>query len=146
MEPIYVRWNDIKNYAQRWKKSLPYINCKTIHSTNRILSDQKKRTSYREIAAHKARIREFHSRKGLHPMKIEQRHWILVKLTFFLLRLLFVSISLPYSLAWNTVSVSWLVFLTAAWICCWNGYVGQLALHLLSLLNPWLNVDLKLFL
>ena len=37
--------------------------------------------------------------------------------SFFLLRLLFISVSLPYSVAWNTVAVSGLVHLAATWIC-----------------------------
>ena len=58
----------------------------------------------------------------------------------FLLRLLCNSINLPCGLAWNTVAVSWLVFLAATWKC-WinfkNGYVRLLVIHLLPLLNPW---------
>ena len=52
---------------------------------------------------------------------------------------------LPYGLAWNTVVMSGLVLLIATLIC-WishkNGYAGLLVLHLLLLLNPWLNVEM----
>ena len=47
----------------------------------------------------------------LPPRKFEP--WF-VLLSFFLLRLLFISINLPYSLAWNTVAMSGLMLLTAA--------------------------------
>ena len=36
---------------------------------------------------------------------------------FFLLKLLFISTSPPYSLAWNTVVVSGLVLIAATWNC-----------------------------
>ena len=64
---------------------------------------------------------------------------------FFLLRLLCISISLPYGHVWNTAVMSGLVLLVATWIC-WiiyrNGYVGLLVLHLLPLLNPWLIIEM----
>ena len=53
--------------------------------------------------------------------------------SFFLLRLLCISINLPYSHAWNTVVTSRLVSLVATWdyqISYKNGYVGLLVLHL----------------
>ena len=60
------------------------------------------------------------------------------------LRLLCISINLPYSHAWNTVVMSGLVLLVATWNC-WinykNGYAGLLVLHL-PLLNPWLIVEM----
>ena len=59
--------------------------------------------------------------------------------SFFLLRLLCISINLPYNHAWNTVVMSGLVLLVATWIC-WisykNKYAGLLVLHLQPLLNP----------
>ena len=64
---------------------------------------------------------------------------------FFLLRLLCISINLPYDHVWNTVVMSRLVLLVATWNC-WisyrNGCVGLLVLHLLPLLNPWLIVEM----
>ena len=55
------------------------------------------------------------------------------------------SISLPYGYVWNTVVMSGMVLLVATWNC-WisyrNGYVGLLVLHLLSLLNPWLIIEM----
>ena len=55
---------------------------------------------------------------------------------FFFLRLLIISINLPYIHAWNTVFMPGLVLLVAAWNC-WirykNGYVGLLVLPLLCL-------------
>ena len=55
------------------------------------------------------------------------------------------SINLPYSRVWNTVVMSELVLLVAAWNCwisCKNRYAGLLVLYLLPLLNPWLIVEL----
>ena len=78
----------------------------------------------------------------LSPRKLEL--WF-VLWSFFLLRLLSISINWPYSHAWNTVIMSGLVLLVATWNC-WinykNGYAGLLALHLLPLLNPWLIVEM----
>ena len=39
------------------------------------------------------------------------------KFMFFLLRLLCISVNLPYSHVWNTVAVSGLLLLVAAWNC-----------------------------
>ena len=65
---------------------------------------------------------------------------------FFLLRLLCISINLPYDHVWNTVAMSGLVLLVATWNC-WisyrNGYVGLLVLLWLPLLNPWLIVEMN---
>ena len=65
--------------------------------------------------------------------------------SFFLLRLLFTFINLPYSHAWSTVVLSGLVLLVATWNC-WinykNRYAGLLVLHLLPLLNSWLIVEM----
>ena len=65
--------------------------------------------------------------------------------SFYLLRLLCISINLPYCYAWNTVVMSGLVPLVATWNC-WisyiNGYAGLMVLQLLSLLNPWLIIEL----
>ena len=61
--------------------------------------------------------------------------------SFFLLRLLCISINLPYGLTWNTVGISGLVFLGPIWKCYIsykNGYLGLLFLYLLPFLNPWL--------
>ena len=61
--------------------------------------------------------------------------------SFFFLRLLCISINLPYNHAWSTVIMSGLVHLVATWNC-WisykNRYAGLLALHLLPLLKPWI--------
>ena len=65
--------------------------------------------------------------------------------SFFLLRLLCISINLPYAHVWNTVVMSGLVLLVATWNC-WisykNGYAGLLVLHLLPLLNPLLVIKM----
>ena len=58
---------------------------------------------------------------------------------------LYLSINLPQVHAWNTVVMSGLVPLVATWNCpisYKNGYAGLLVLHLLPLLNPWLNVGM----
>ena len=65
----------------------------------------------------------------------------LVLWSFFLLRLVFISINVKYSHVWNTVVMFGLVLFVASWNCYTsykNGYVGLLVLHLLPLLNPWL--------
>ena len=78
----------------------------------------------------------------LPPRKLQP--WF-VLWNFFLLRLLCISINLPYAHVWNTVVMSGLVLLVATWNC-WisykNGYAGLLVLHLLPLLNPWLIVEM----
>ena len=59
---------------------------------------------------------------------------------------LYLSINLPQVHAWNTVVMSGLVPLVATWNCpisYKNGYAGLLVLHLLPLLNPWLNVGMQ---
>ena len=62
-------------------------------------------------------------------------------LNFFLLRLLYVSMNLPYTHVWNTIVTSGLVPLIAT-----RGtspdYAGLLVLHLLFLLNPWLIIEM----
>ena len=58
--------------------------------------------------------------------------------SFFLLRLVCISINLPYSYVWNTVVTSELMSLVATWNCqisYKNGFAGLLVLHLLPLLN-----------
>ena len=74
---------------------------------------------------------------------------------FFPLRFLFVSLSLPSGLAWNTIVSSGEVLLIAAWICwisCRNRYVGLLVLHShsslsnSSLFNKSLSLSVSLFL
>ena len=71
------------------------------------------------------------------PRKLEP--WF-VLWSFFLLRLLCISINLPYAHVWNTVVMSGLVLLVATWNC-WisykNRYTGLLVLHLLPFLNHW---------
>ena len=60
----------------------------------------------------------------------------------FLLRLFCISINLPYAHVWSTVVMSGLVPPFATWNCQTsykNRYAGLLVLHLLLLLNPWLN-------
>ena len=66
--------------------------------------------------------------------------------SFFLLKLLCISINLPYSHVWNTVAMFGLVLLVATWNYCisyQNEYAGQLVLHLLPFLNPWLIVKIS---
>ena len=67
-------------------------------------------------------------------------------ISFFLLRLLFVSINLPYSHAWNTVVMSGLVLLVAT-SNCWISYksrcAGLLILHFLPLFKPLLIVEIE---
>ena len=64
---------------------------------------------------------------------------LICSMKFFLLRLLCISINLPYGHAWNIFVMSGLVLLVATWDC-WlsykNGYAALLVLHLLPLLNP----------
>ena len=78
----------------------------------------------------------------LPPRKLEP--WFILW-SFFLVKLLCISINLPYGHVWNIVVVSGLVLLVATWNC-WinykNGYVGLLVLHLLPLLNLWLIVEM----
>ena len=78
----------------------------------------------------------------LPPRKLEP--WF-VLWSFFLLRLLCISINLSHGHAWSTVVMSGLVLLVATWNC-WmsykNGYAGLLVLHSLLLLNPWLIVEM----
>ena len=63
--------------------------------------------------------------------------WFVLR-SIFLLRSLFISVNLPYSLVWNTVVMSVVMFLIATWVC-WisykNVYTGLLVLHLLLFLN-----------
>ena len=78
----------------------------------------------------------------LPPRKLEP--WF-VLWSFFLLRLLCISINLPYTHAWNTAVMSGLMPVVATWKC-WisykNKYAGLLVLHLLPLLNPWLIIEM----
>lgn len=71
----------------------------------------------------------------------------LIRWSFIHLRLLFISLNLPYGLGWNNLAISGPVFLTTTWIY-WinyrNGYVGLLILHLQLLLKLWLIVKMKL--
>ena len=70
--------------------------------------------------------------------------WFLLR-SFFLYRLLCISINLPYDHAWNTVIMSGLVPLVAHCNCqisYKNGYAGLLVLYLLSLLDLWLIVKM----
>ena len=61
------------------------------------------------------------------------------------MKLLCISINLPYVHARNTIFTSGLVPLVATWNC-WisykNGYAGLLVLHLLRLLDPWLIIEM----
>ena len=64
---------------------------------------------------------------------------LLYFLSFFFLSLLFMSVNVQYTLAWNTVVMFGLVLLTVTWICqinYRNRYVGVLVVPLLPLLNP----------
>ena len=78
----------------------------------------------------------------LPPTKLEP---LFVLWSFFLLRLLCISMNLQYDHPWNTVVMFWLVLLVATWNC-WlsyqNGYCRLLVYHLLLLLNPWLVVKM----
>ena len=78
----------------------------------------------------------------LPPRKLEL--WLILW-SFFLLRLLCISINLSYGHTCNTVVMSVLVLLVATW-SCWVSYkndcAGLLALHLLPLLNPWLIIKM----
>ena len=79
----------------------------------------------------------------LPPRKLQP--WF-VLWSLILLRLLYISINLPYAHVKNTVVMSGLVPLVATW-SCWvsykNGYARLLVLHLLPLLNPWLIVKIQ---
>ena len=72
----------------------------------------------------------------LPPRKLEP--WF-VLWSFFLLRLLFISINLPYGHAWNTVFMSGLVLLVAScncWVSYKNGYAGLFGPLLAASLEP----------
>ena len=74
----------------------------------------------------------------LHQRKLEP--WF-VLWSFFLPRLLCISINLSYGIAWNTVVMSGLVLLIATWNCYisyYNGYAGLLVLPFLPNLNSWI--------
>ena len=78
----------------------------------------------------------------LRPRKLEL---YFVLWSFSILRLLCISIKLPYTHVWNTVVTSELVSLIATWNCYPSyktEYAGLLFLHLLLLLNPWLIVEM----
>ena len=78
---------------------------------------------------------------NLPPRKLES--WFILW-SFFLLRLLCISINLPYGHVWNAVVMSGLVLLVTTcncWITYKNGYAGLLVLHFLPLLNPLLIVQ-----
>ena len=67
--------------------------------------------------------------------------------SFFLLRLLCISIYLPCDFVLDTAVMSGLVFLAASWICliCYKNryvFVELLVLHLLPLSNPWLIIEM----
>ena len=65
----------------------------------------------------------------LPPRKLEP--WFVLR-SFFLLRLLCISINLPYGHVWNTVVMSGLLLLVGTWNCwisCKNGYAELLVLH-----------------
>ena len=67
------------------------------------------------------------------PRKLEP--WFLLW-SFFLLRLLSISINLPHGHVWNTVVMTGMILLVATWnywISYKNGYAGLLVLHLLPL-------------
>ena len=70
---------------------------------------------------------------------------LICSISFFLLKLLCISINLPYTQVWNTVVTSGLVSLVATWNCQTsykNKYAGLLVLHLLLLLNPQLIIEM----
>ena len=73
--------------------------------------------------------------------------WFVLR-SFIPLRLLFISINLPYCHAWNTAVMTELVLLAATrdcYISYKNGYAGLLVLHLLSLLSPGKCSQLNIF-
>ena len=70
---------------------------------------------------------------------------LICSISFFLLKLLCISINLPYTQVWNSVVMSGLVSLVATWNCQTsykNEYAGLLVLHLLLLLNPQLIIEM----
>ena len=76
------------------------------------------------------------------PWKLEP--WFILW-SFFFLRLLCISINLPYAHAWNIFVMSGLLFLVATWnyrISYKNKYTGLLVLYLLPLLNHWLIIKM----
>ena len=79
-------------------------------------------------------------------IKLPPKNWSL-SMKLFLLRLLCISIYLPFNHAWNNVVMSGLVLLVTFWNC-WMGYknryVGLLVLLFLPLLNPWLIFEISL--
>ena len=64
------------------KRNCFHINCKSMHISNRILTNERKVTPQREIIKISSVIQEFDSRKDLHFKKIEQRPRIFVKVSF----------------------------------------------------------------
>ena len=66
--------------------------------------------------------------------------------SFFLLRLLCISINLPYGLAWNTLVMSRVGVPSVATLICWISYKNRhawlLVLLSLLLLNHWLIVEM----
>ena len=78
----------------------------------------------------------------LPPRKLEP---LFIPWSFFLLRLLCISINLAYGFAWNTVVIPGQVLPAAIWNCYIsykNRYAGLLVLHLLPLFNPWLIIKM----
>ena len=71
---------------------------------------------------------------------------ISIAMKFFLLRLLCISVNLPFGHTLNAVVTFDLVLLIATWNC-WIGYqniyAGLLVLHLLLLLNLWHIIKMK---
>ena len=66
--------------------------------------------------------------------------------SFVLLRLLCILVNLPYSNAWNTDVMYELVLLVATlncYISYKSEYEGLMIRHLLSLLNPWLIIEMQ---
>ena len=65
--------------------------------------------------------------------------------SFFLLKLVFISLNMSYNLAWNTVCLYELVLLVAIWISrisYRSKYVGLLVICMLLLWNPWLIIEI----
>ena len=68
--------------------------------------------------------------------------WFVLR-SFFLLRILCISLNLPYCHAWNTVVMSGLVILVATKSISYkNVYARLLVLHFLRLLSPWLIIKM----
>ena len=79
------------------------------------------------------------------PKTASNKIGALIRSMKFLSREVALYLNLPYCHVWNAVVMSGLMLLDATWNCrisYKNVYAGLLVLHLLSLLNPWLIVEM----